>query len=81
MQIVYEKDRVRQISQRETRIRARQLLVGYDGGGLNLIADAGVIVPPTASDRTSTPHVEGFHEVYHHLICERLRQLVMSEAG
>lgn len=55
-------------------------LVGYDGGGLRLIADASVIVPPTAGGHTSTPHVEGFHEIYHHLICERLRQLV-SEAG
>src|SRR5262245_55936545 len=50
-------------------------LVGYDGGALRQMADASVIVPRTAGGETSTPHVEGFHEVYHHLICERLRQL------
>lgn len=49
--------------------------VGYDGGALRGIADACVIVPRAADGETSTPHVEGFHEVYHHLVCERLRQL------
>ena len=53
-------------------------LVGYDGGALRGLADASVIVPVTRAGATSTPHVEGFHEVYHHLICERLRQLVTS---
>ena len=53
-------------------------LVGYDGGALRTIADASAVVPPTQAGTTSTPHVEGFHEVYHHLICERLRQLVAS---
>lgn len=53
-------------------------LVGYDGGALRGIADATVLVPSTAAGSTSTPHVEGFHEVYHHLICERLRQLVAA---
>ena len=51
-------------------------LVGYDGGALRAMADASAVVPKTAAGTTSTPHVEGFHEVYHHLICERLRQLV-----
>lgn len=51
-------------------------LVGYDGGALRAMADASVVVPPAASGHTSTPHVEGFHEIYHHLICERLLQLV-----
>ncbi|WP_437971737.1 SIS domain-containing protein [Sorangium sp. So ce260] len=51
-------------------------LVGYDGGALRQMADASVIVPRTRAGYTSTPHVEGFHEVYHHLICERLLQLV-----
>jgi len=55
-------------------------LVGYDGGALRSLADASVIVPPTTSGHTSTPHVEGFHEVYHHLICERLLQLVKARA-
>lgn len=50
-------------------------LVGYDGGALRTMADASVIVPRATSGHTSTPHVEGFHEVYHHLICERLLQL------
>lgn len=50
--------------------------VGYDGGALRELSTASVIVPKTASGTTSTPHVEGFHEVYHHLVCERLRQLV-----
>lgn len=51
-------------------------LVGYDGGALKGLADACVIVPSTLAGTTSTPHVEGWHVVYHHLICERLRQLV-----
>jgi len=53
-------------------------LVGYDGGALRQIADASVIVPRSVAGTTSTPHVEGFHEVYHHLICERLLQLVAA---
>ena len=51
-------------------------LVGYDGGALRRMADASVVVPKTLGGTTSTPHVEGFHEVYHHLICERLLELV-----
>jgi D-sedoheptulose 7-phosphate isomerase len=54
--------------------------VGYDGGALRQMADASVIVPRAASGHTSTPHVEGFHEVYHHLVVERLLELV-REAG
>ena len=54
-------------------------LVGYDGGALRAMADASVIVPRAASGHTSTPHVEGFHEVFHHLVCERLLQLVPAE--
>lgn len=54
-------------------------LVGYDGGALRQMADASVIVPRSTGGHTSTPHVEGFHEVYHHLICERLLQLVKAE--
>ena len=55
-------------------------LVGYDGGALRTMADASVIVPTTNDGTTSTPHVEGWHVVYHHLICERLRQLVVASA-
>lgn len=51
-------------------------LVGYDGGALRQMADASILVPMTDANTTSTPHVEGWHVVYHHLICERLRQLV-----
>jgi D-sedoheptulose 7-phosphate isomerase len=50
--------------------------VGYDGGPLRDLADASVVVPRTAAGATSTPHVEAMHVVYHHLVCERLRQLV-----
>jgi D-sedoheptulose 7-phosphate isomerase len=53
-------------------------LVGYDGGALRAMADASVIVPVAADGHTSTPHVEGFHEVFHHLICERLLQMVQE---
>jgi D-sedoheptulose 7-phosphate isomerase len=53
-------------------------LVGYDGGAIKELADACVIVPRSAAGHTSTPHVEGFHEVYHHLICERLLELVRA---
>ncbi|MBI4703096.1 MAG: SIS domain-containing protein [Deltaproteobacteria bacterium] len=53
-------------------------LVGYDGGALKRIADGCIVVPHTDAGTTSTPHVEGFHEIYHHLICERLRQLVLA---
>jgi len=54
-------------------------LVGYDGGALRTMADASVIVPRAAGGHTSTPHVEGFHEIYHHLICERLLQMAKAE--
>lgn len=53
-------------------------LVGYDGGALRQLADASVVVPAAANGHTSTPHVEGFHEVYHHLICQRLLELVQE---
>ncbi len=53
-------------------------LVGYDGGALRKLSTASVVVPATEAGHTSTPHVEGYHEVYHHLICERLRQLVAA---
>jgi D-sedoheptulose 7-phosphate isomerase len=53
-------------------------LVGYDGGALRTMADASVVVPAATNGHTSTPHVEGFHEVFHHLICERLLQMVQE---
>jgi len=54
-------------------------LVGYDGGALHKLADISVIVPATSGGHTSTPHVEGFHEIYHHLICQRLLELTRAE--
>lgn len=54
-------------------------LLGYDGGALRQMADASAVVPRAMNGHTSTPHVEGFHEVYHHLICERLLQLAIAE--
>lgn len=54
--------------------------VGYDGGHLRTVADASIVVPGDEAGDTSTPHVEGMHEVYHHLVCERLRQLVAESA-
>lgn len=56
-------------------------LVGYDGGALARLADAAVIVPAAGDGTRSTPHVEGFHEVYHHLVCDRLRELIASHAA
>lgn len=56
-------------------------LVGYDGGAIARLADARIIVPTTQAGFTSTPHVEGFHVVYHHLICERLRQLIAAHGA
>jgi len=44
---------------------------GFDGGVLKQMADACVVVPAN-----STPHVEGFHSVFAHMIIERLRQLI-----
>lgn len=48
-------------------------LVGFDGGALAKLADVAVIVPAPESGPPSTPHVEGFHAVYHHLLCALLR--------
>jgi len=53
-------------------------LVGYDGGAMKDMADACAIVPSAGNGHTSTPHVEGFHEIYHHLICQRLLELVQA---
>jgi D-sedoheptulose 7-phosphate isomerase len=55
-------------------------LVGYDGGAIAKMADAAIIVPPANDGTTSTPHVEGFHEIYHHLICQRLLDRVRADA-
>ena len=48
---------------------------GFDGGALREIADACVTVRVN-----STPHVESFHVVLHHMICEGLRRKIAGEA-
>jgi D-sedoheptulose 7-phosphate isomerase len=47
---------------------------GFDGGAMKEIADACVVVP-----FNTTPHVEGFHSVLHHLIAFRLAQKIKGE--
>ena len=54
-------------------------ITGYDGGALLALADVSIIVPRTAAGVTSTPHVEGIHEIYHHLLCEGLRRRIAQE--
>ena len=44
------------------------------------VADAAIVVPAASDGTTSTPHVEGFHEIYHHLICQRLLDRVRADA-
>lgn len=46
-------------------------LSGFDGGPIKKIADACVVVP-----MNSTPHVESFHLVLEHLICNCLRRKI-----
>ena len=44
---------------------------GFDGGAMKDLADVCVVVPAD-----STPHVESFHVVLHHLITFRLKELI-----
>ena len=46
-------------------------LSGFDGGPMQQIADACIVVPIN-----STPHVESFHLALEHLICSCLRQKI-----
>lgn len=46
---------------------------GFDGGILKEMADVCIVVP-----MNSTPHVEGFHLVLTHLICDRLKMLIQE---
>jgi D-sedoheptulose 7-phosphate isomerase len=48
-------------------------MAGFDGGALKELADACIVVPAR-----STPHVEGMHVVYHHLVVARLRDLIAA---
>ncbi len=46
-------------------------LAGFDGGAFKEICDACIIVP-----YNTTPHVEGFHVVVHHLIFDQLTKKI-----
>ncbi len=46
-------------------------LSGFDGGAMKELADVCIVVPIN-----STPHVESFHLVLEHLICDCLRQKI-----
>ena len=48
-------------------------LSGFDGGAMKDIADVSIIVPAN-----STPQVESFHLVLEHLICDCLREKIMT---
>jgi len=48
---------------------------GFDGGAMNELADVCVVVP-----YNTTPHVESFHVVLHHLITFRLAEKVRNYA-
>jgi D-sedoheptulose 7-phosphate isomerase len=48
-------------------------MAGFDGGALRELSDCCVVVPAR-----STPHVEGMHVVYHHMVVSRLREMIAS---
>ncbi|MDE2588438.1 MAG: sedoheptulose 7-phosphate isomerase, partial [Patescibacteria group bacterium] len=48
-------------------------IVGFDGGVLNKVCDASIVVPIN-----STPQVEGFHLVLTHLICDTIRNALVD---
>lgn len=50
-------------------------LIGFDGGMLRKMADASIVVPAD-----STPQVEGFHLVLHHLIATRLKEIIGNKS-
>src|SRR3989338_5029235 len=47
---------------------------GFDGGAFKELAGICITVPIN-----STPHVESFHTVLHHLICDALREKIENE--
>ena len=49
---------------------------GFDGGAMNELADACIVVPFDA-----TPHVEAFHVVLQHLIAFRLKEKIENYKG
>lgn len=46
-------------------------LTGFDGGIMKKMCDACIVIP-----HNTTPHVEGFYGVIHHLITERLTEKI-----
>jgi D-sedoheptulose 7-phosphate isomerase len=51
-------------------------LVGFDGGVMREMCDISIVVP-----YRTTPHVEGFHVVLHHLIAFCLAERIAGGAG
>lgn len=51
-------------------------LIGFDGGAMKNLVDAPVVVPAN-----STPLVEGFHVVLHHLIAACLKEKIQDYNG
>lgn len=50
-------------------------LAGFDGGAMRELSDVSVIVP-----YNTTPHVEAFHVVLHHLVTFALAERIRAEA-
>lgn len=48
-------------------------LAGFDGGVMKQMCDACIVIP-----YNTTPHVEGFYGVVHHLITERLTEKIKA---
>lgn len=51
-------------------------LIGFDGGAMKDLVDVPIVVPAT-----STPLVEGFHVVLHHLLVSQLKERIERETG
>ncbi|MBI4039355.1 SIS domain-containing protein [Candidatus Daviesbacteria bacterium] len=51
-------------------------MTGFDGGLMKQICDACIVIP-----YNTTPHVEGFYGVVHHLITERLTDKIKQAAA
>lgn len=51
-------------------------IAGFDGGAFKKYADYSIVVP-----FDTTPHVESFHVVLHHLIAFRLLEMISKDAG
>ena len=51
-------------------------IAGFDGGAFRRVADPCIVIP-----YHTTPHVESFHVVLHHLIAFRLREMIEAHEG